>query len=269
MFSVFLIFTLAYRANMYLCRMQDVLAIDSTQRVVDNSVRFVQETADKHASSRVQSFIDSELFKPSKAWVYDVMESKRECESVRLRTSDFVLLPDINANRRQFRQHWRLTPKKTEDDEEPSEEVTGLPRWAVTNTVGRKPFQFSHHHRTFNWLSIVLDPSLRTIRDLRGEHLPMLEQMYEQCLDAIEAEFGLKQHDVMVFANYPPSVYRLHFHFCAPFHCVGAFDAFRMHSFHAITNNLRLCPNYYADSTMCVPVHCNSELHKALTQEET
>lgn len=249
--------------------MQDLIPHESSPRAVDNSVRFVHETADRHASPRVQSFIDAELYKPSKAWVYDVLESKRECESVRLRTSEFVLLPDINANRRQFRQQWRPTLKKTEDEDDPPEELVGLPRWAAASPVTRRPFQFSYHHRTFNWLSIILDPALRTIRDLRAEHLPMLEDMYEQCLDSIEAEFGLKRHDVMVFANYPPSVYRLHFHFCAPFHCVGAFDAFRMHSFHAIANNLRLCPNYYAESTMCVPVHCNSELHRALTQDDT
>lgn len=250
--------------------MQDLLVPESSPRAADNSVRFVQETAEKHASPRVQSFIASELSKPSKAWVYDVLESKRECESVRLRTDDFVLLPDINANRRQFRQHWRLAFKKNQDeDEEPPEEVTGLPRWAATNRRPSYSFSCHHHHRTFNWLAIILDPSLRTIRDLRAKHLPMLEAMYEDCLAAIEAEFGLKRHDVMVFANYPPSVYRLHFHFCAPFHCVGAFDAFRMHSFHNIVNNVRLCPDYYADSTLCVPVHCNSELHRALTQEET
>jgi hypothetical protein len=237
-----------------------------------NTVRFVHETSEKHASCRVQSFIHAELSKPSKAWVYEVVESKRECESVRLRTGDFVLLPDTNANRRQFRQPWRA-PRKGEDD--PSEgtredqaECLGLPRWATSLPRLERPWALSSQ-RGFNWLAIVLDPSLRTIRDLRGEHVPMLERMHELCLEAIEAEFGYKPHDVMVFANYPPSVYRLHFHFCAPFHSVGAFDAFRMHPLCAIVNNLRLRPDYYEQSTLCVPVHTNSEYHRALVQEVT
>jgi m7GpppX diphosphatase len=116
--------------------------------------------------------------------------------------------------------------------------------------------------KSFNWLAIVTDPSLRSVRDLRGEHVPMLEQMYEQCIGVIHNEFGVSRQDVMAFANYPPSVYRLHIHFCAPFFLSSAYDAFRMHSLSGIINNLKINGDYYKLSTFYIPVHCGSDLHK-------
>ena len=122
-------------------------------------------------------------------------------------------------------------------------------------------------HR-FNWLAIVADPSLRSVRDLRGEHVGMLERLYEQCVSAIQKEYkGVGEDDIMVFANYPPSVYKLHFHFCAPFFQPTAYDAFRMHSLRGIINNLRIQPLYYQVSTLQIPVHSGSELYRAMKNE--
>jgi hypothetical protein len=118
--------------------------------------------------------------------------------------------------------------------------------------------------RRFNWLAIMADPKIRSIRDLRYEHVEMLEKMYEQCVSAIQKEFKVEFNDVMVFANYPPSVYRLHFHFCVPFFQPTAYDAFRMHSLSSIINNLKIHPMYYQVSTFQIPVHSGSDLCKAI-----
>jgi hypothetical protein len=92
----------------------------------------------------------------------------------------------------------------------------------------------------------------------------MLERLHRQCVGAIQGEHKVGEEDIMVFANYPPSVYRLHFHFCAPFFQPSAFDAFRMHPLSAIINNLRLQSGYYALSTFQIPVHSSSDLYRAL-----
>ena len=120
------------------------------------------------------------------------------------------------------------------------------------------------HSRRFNWLAIMSDPDLRSIRDLRGEHIELLEMMRDQCMEAIQKEYDVTVNDVMVFANYPPSVYRLHFHFCMPFFHPGPFDAFRMHSLSAIINNLRIHPLYYKLSSFQIPIHPGSELFRAM-----
>lgn len=234
--------------------------------------RFFTETPGVHSSGGVQTFIEQEIQKPSKAWVQEVVGSKREIEAVKLRTPEFVLLPDLNANRRQYQQ--QCGPRLTQN-------CRHVQRWVKPGAGGvHKPWQPEQRPaawqpepkppqpRALNWLAIVADPNIRSIRDLRGEHVDMLERLYDQCVAAIQAEYKVERHDIMAFANYPPSVYKLHFHFCAPFFTSSAYDAFRMHSLSGIINNLRLCSDYYKLSSFQVPVHVGSELFRVTSEEK-
>ena len=299
-------------------------------------MRFLMETPEAHCSRESQAFIQQEIDRPSKAWVQEVVRSDRESEFVKLRTEDFVLLPDLNGHRRQARAFrarplqilaagagagnwpryesgWKMADWKQQGGVERDWKHQGgvdrdwkqpTPReapsqgglfgswrggetqpqhnrarsWPIeggcaedANTADASaaksiaPRQARHR---FNWLAIVADPSLRSVRDLRGEHVGMLERLYEQCVSAIQKEYaGVGEGDIMVFANYPPSVYKLHFHFCVPFFQPTAYDAFRMHSLSGIINNLRVHPLYYKVSTLQIPVHSGSELYRAMRHE--
>jgi hypothetical protein len=214
-------------------------------------VKFLTETPELHASEETQGYIRQELTRPSKAWVQEVVACARESEFVKLRTVDFVLLPDINCHRRQGRPyHTRLATRR---DSEPGLVARGAGGGA----------------RRFNWLVILADAELKSIRDLRGEHIPLLERMQQQCVEAIQREYRVAAEDVMVFANYPPSVYKLHFHFCVPFFKPTAYDAFRMHTLSSILNNLRIHPDYYRLSTFQIPVHRNSDLFRVIGPPDT
>ena len=214
-------------------------------------VRFALESPEMHASDPVQQYVQQEVDRPTKAWAQEVINNTRESEFVKLRTPDFVLLPDQNNSRRNSAPRHRCCHDALPPPRYPSRAI-------------HRPLTPHHAARRFNWLSIVTDPAIRSIRDLRAEHLPMLEGMYTQCVQAIQAEYRVGIEDIMVFANYPPSVYKLHFHFCAPFFQPAAYDAFRMHSLSSIINNLRLRGGYYAESTFQIPVHSNSELYRAI-----
>lgn len=216
-------FPKGWNVFMFLWRHRDQMA-------TQERVRFLTETGEMHLSPETRAFIEQEVARPSKQWVEEVVHSSRESEFVKLRTEEFVLLPDINCNRR----------------------------------VCKQPPQ----QRRFNWLAIVTDRSIRSIRDLRGEHVPMLERLQELCVAAIQREYRVDTGDVMVFANYPPSVYRLHFHLCAPFFKPSAYDAFRIHPLSAIINNLKIHPDYYRLSSFQIPVHRNSELYRDRDSED-
>lgn len=206
-------------------------------------VKFLTETPELHSSEEAQEFIRQEVGRPSKVWAHEVVACARETEFVKLRTPDFVLLPDINCHRRQGR------PYRT--------------RLAL-----RQETEAPRAPRRFNWLVIMTSPALRSIRDLRGAHIPLLERMQATCVAAIQQEYQVAAEDIMVFANYPPSVYRLHFHFCVPFFKPTAFDAFRMHTLSAIINNLRIHPDYYGLSTFQIPVHSNSDLYRVFDAQD-
>lgn len=111
----------------------------------------------------------------------------------------------------------------------------------------------------FNWLAIMKNTSLRNIRDLTSDHIPLLQNLKKTCIERILTEYPhVKENDIMIFANYPPSVHVLHFHFCFPFLFPSAYDAFRIHSIDTIINNLIIHPNYYSISTLLLPLHESS-----------
>ncbi|MES1918338.1 hypothetical protein MHBO_000318 [Bonamia ostreae] len=63
-------------------------------------------------------------------------------------------------------------------------------------------------------LALTCDPSLRSIRDLRGEkHLSLLRNIRKAGYKALEENFSLKSECVFAYINYLPSFYRFHVHF--------------------------------------------------------
>ena len=62
-------------------------------------------------------------------------------------------------------------------------------------------------------LALPRQRDLRTIRDLKREHLPLLKSMRDDSLRAIEETYGVKACNVRAFFHYQPTYYHLHIHF--------------------------------------------------------
>jgi m7GpppX diphosphatase len=186
----------------------------------------VEETPAMHAQNSVAEFIQQEVRNPAKQWVDGILGGTREREEVILRTDAYVLLPDTErANR-----YWRVCARPRQGRPAPT------------------PM------RTLNWLAILQDRGVRTLRDLRGHHLPMLRAMLRECMDVIERETGLARENVMAYVHYPPSVYQLHVHFSSPYGQFCHKEAYRMHPLQTVISNLELDPDYYQKVTLCIPV---------------
>ena len=201
----------------------------------------LEETPAMHTHPSVQQFIEVEVHRPNKQWISNILEGHQEKADVILRTDTFVLLPDTE----------RLNRYGTNGQHRQNHS---------------KPVPTFMQRRILNWLCILQDKQLRTIRDLRGQHLPMLRDLLAKCLETIEARTGIQREQVMAYVHYPPSVYQLHVHFSFPYaqHCHR--DAYRVHSMQSIINNLAMDPEYYAMSSFCVPVYRHSPLHMALVR---
>ena len=308
--------------------------------------RLVTETPEMHTSQAVQTYISKEVSRPCKQWIHDVLSCKREAERVKLRTPDFVLLPDVECiskrpkadsapscvdhpppyshaytkgstrpteliqaihtdsceNRRQGRPKRHPssgTPSHTTQTiqnifhqrQEPDIAVNPAPNPIAnpnadppntmnpntnpatnpntnpnTNTVTMVATNRSSLQcfQCFHWLAVATDTNLRTLRDLRGCHAPMLRSLYTQACQRIQEETGVSQQQVMAYIHYPPSVYQLHVHFkhlAAP---GASHDTLRVHPLQTILNNLEIDPEYYARSRLQVPVYTYTELHLAL-----
>ena len=66
---------------------------------------------------------------------------------------------------------------------------------------------------TFHALAIVQRRDVMSVRDLRGEHLPLLRNVRDKCLEAIQSKFAIAKSKLRVLLHYQPSFYHLHVHF--------------------------------------------------------
>ena len=103
---------------------------------------------------------------------------------------------------------------------------------------------------TMHCLGMPLRRDLRSLRDLRGEHVPMLEEMRRSALKAVEDRCGLREGEVRAYLHYQPSFYHLHVHFanvqCSNF----GTDSLRAHPLHQVIDNLKMDGSYYEKATL-------------------
>ncbi|CCI46858.1 unnamed protein product [Albugo candida] len=64
-----------------------------------------------------------------------------------------------------------------------------------------------------NCLAIVRNRSLRSIRDLTAEHLPLLCNIRDTCLEVIRKQFQVEASSLRIYFHYQPTYYHLHVHF--------------------------------------------------------
>lgn len=194
--------------------------------------QLVIESPEHYNHPLVQEYIQTELYRPSKQWIQHVLQGLQEAEHIKLQTDDFLLLPDTERVNR----YWS----------------------------NKKPTNNTSCNTTLNWLAIVKDSSLKTLRDLRGEHIPMLEKLRDQCLQKIQEDTGLNIDEVMVYLHYHPSVYQIHIHFAYPYMQYNHKDVYRIHSINTVLNNLHIDPTYYQRAHLQVSVNKESVLYKII-----
>ena len=287
--------------------------------------RLVLESPEMYETEEMKAYIAQEVSRPCKQWVHDVILSKREVERVKLRTDQFVLLPDADSlNKRaysrvaveniekstdpstqrspnQFRfnrnlsptpgvcfsnQGWDVlplhasrikgaefkVPPEPSASSQPTSDASQHPNSGLNNPTAAflstpsPPYRWRIRRgiQCLHWLAVVTDTQLKTIRDLKGHHLPMLQKLYAQCCHRIFEETGIAADQIMAYVHYPPSVYQLHIHFKHPVGHHMSHDTFRIHSLPTIINNLKIDPDYYSKSLLHLPVYAHTELYTAL-----
>ena len=200
----------------------------------------VAETPEIYRQQAVAEFIQSEVDSPNKQWVASILGGTQEQEAVVVRTEEFVLLPDTEK----VNKYWNMDPLSHKC----GLQIMDQRRWV-----------------TLNWLSIVQDQTIRSLRDLRGAHVPMLRRMLETCTTAIQKETGIPVDQVMAYVHYPPSVYQLHVHFSFPYGQYCHRNAYRVHNLRSVIDNLELDPDYYKKITLYMAIPKKSSYGMALS----
>ena len=145
--------------------------------------------------------------------------------------------------------------------------------------------------------AIVMDREIGSIRDLRGCHIPLLENIYDKCTvrnisfisykydmisitfqKAIQEKYKVPAHKLRIYFHYQPSYYHLHIHFSALcFEAPGIYSEFLIF-FHLnlffdigtwagkavllkeVLANLQMDSDYYSKATLSFTLKDNHPL---------
>jgi m7GpppX diphosphatase len=94
-------------------------------------------------------------------------------------------------------------------------------------------------------LCLPTDVTLRSIRSLTADHIPLLEHMKKVTLETIKAKYGVDECYLKIFFHYEPSTYHLHIHFINTAHYEARSSVEYSHELNNIIFNLSLYSQYY------------------------
>lgn len=94
-------------------------------------------------------------------------------------------------------------------------------------------------------LALFSDKELKTIRDLRAKHVPILRSALEEGFKVIEKVYGIERNKIKTYFHYPPSTWLLHIHFNPTEYTTVSSSCEYSHSVHNVIENLTLVDDYY------------------------
>ncbi|OTF83648.1 scavenger mRNA-decapping enzyme DcpS-like protein [Euroglyphus maynei] len=187
-------------------------------KFIDHPHRMIAETADLY-DRITKPYIEQQVSKPGHLqWLYNVLEGKAETDRVIHSDQDFVLANDMKWN--------------CENDNHLSE----LEKQSIYLNA------------------LVRRRDLRSLRDLNGQHLPLLEAIYERGRQAISKRYAIPVDQLRVFIHYQPSFYHVHVHFTHLLNEQRGFQCERAHLLSTVIQNIRLMNDYYQRVTLHFPL---------------
>lgn len=210
--------------------------------------RLIVETRAMYDSIHAQNYIQQEVDRPAKQWIINILNGVQEKDEVKINTDEFMLLPDTE---RVNRYHWKIQNINNNKKDKTPIRQRPVWRWCTLQPC-------------LNWLAIIKEPGLRSMRDLRGKHVPMLKRVLKKSLDRILAETGIQGDEVMAYIHYPPSVFQLHVHFAYPYAQHNHRDIYRIHSVQNILSNLEIDEDYYAKASIQLSLTRTSPLYQQM-----
>ena len=111
-------------------------------------------------------------------------------------------------------------------------------------------------------LAIVHQRGLKSLRDLRGRHLPLLVNIKEKCVGAVSERYGLEPSQVRCYLHYQPSYYHLHVHVTNIAFSPPGFGCEKSHLLDSVIDNIQRDSNYYQAAALSFVVREKDKLFK-------
>lgn len=105
-----------------------------------------------------------------------------------------------------------------------------------------------HQGSDFRMLVVFKDMDLKTIRDLRAEHVPLLLDIKRSVRRKLQDTLAKDTaNEYKIYFHYTPSVYQLHAHVCIP---GQYYNHYRTHNINTVISNLNKNTYYYRDAIL-------------------
>lgn len=194
------------------------ITFDGTLTVISSYDNSDNTNTDKFANKKKSMIyietadIYNKITEPSiasidKKWIYNIIDGKKEQQRIIFQTDDFVILPDTS--------------------------------WVTWSNSGTSDVDDLY------LLLIVKQKDIRSIRDLTGEHIPLLERMLKS-LDNIENIYKIPSCVLRTYFHYKPSTWHLHLHINnINSNKLYSYSVERCHSLINVINNLKFDTDYY------------------------
>ena len=179
----------------------------------------IHETPQMYTSV-VKPYIQSIVDGGSLNWISNVIQLKKETERLLFNNDQFVINIDTK---------WRTHPPPF---------TTPREEWYNHPSV-----------EDLYCLAITKLPGIASLRDLRKEHVPMLESMIKEGLNLIKSTYGVEHDQVRVFVHYQPQFYHFHVHYTRLENEVGS-TCERGHLLSDVVQNLDLDSEFYCKRTI-------------------
>lgn len=116
-------------------------------------------------------------------------------------------------------------------------------------------------------LAIVQRRDLHSVRDLTAEHVPLLRDLRDTCLGALQKRFGVPSSLIRVYLHYQPAYYHLHVHFAHLRYMAGAPVIGKSLALNDVIQNLEICGEYYSRATLQYYIKDGHALSKELDKQ--
>lgn len=108
-----------------------------------------------------------------------------------------------------------------------------------------------------NWVIIFVDMTLKSMRDMRGQHIPMLKSVKETVASLLPPEFT----SPMLYWHYVPSTWQAHLHVCAPCDILRTTSSMqRVQFLDDVISNLSIDSDFYKKATITYILQSSHEL---------
>lgn len=138
----------------------------------------------------------------------------------------------------------------------------------VTGFLLAKDFKWNSQIESLHVTALVMDRTIKSLRDLNASHLPLLENIRSNSLATIKSEFGLDESKIRAYFHYQPSYYHLHVHFTYLRFDAPGTHCERAHMLDTVISNIKIASDYYKKATLPFTVGEKSKMYLAIKEAQ-